>query len=699
MSKLNSILLVAYHHSVLRRTVEQLHQIGFQDLFHIEARTVDEINHALISEFSLVVVTSEIICNKIKPFFSSKTAYIIARRMINFSNVRKLLGIQKGTEVYLVNNVKESADETVNMLNEIGLELHFVPYYPGKPIRKDIAIAVTPGEAEFVPEHIETVIDIGDRLIDLSTLYEIFHFFNISPDFSNHYIPIRYIQSLFQMVKELSDEMYRSKLLQMQLESIVHNIDDAVIVYTEQETFEIINHKAKKLLELESIDVQKKPLKGLISKAFYETIACLAMDQDQFKDIDGTMYYMRKKSISINNETFAFVVVFRKVDEFQQIEIDYRINMKNRNFLARYTFKDIKTRSASLLQLLTISNKLARSDSTILILGETGTGKEVLAQAIHNASPRQYHPFVAINFAAISESLLDSELFGYESGAFTGAKKGGHIGVFEQAHKGSIFLDEIGDASPSIQNHLLRVLQEKQIMKVGGDKVISLDVRVIAATNQDLEQLIEEERFRQDLYYRLNVLPLHLPPLRERREDLPLLLDLFLKEFQSKLGAPHMEFSKAALQTLLDYDWPGNIRELRNVVEYLAHVCEGTIYVENLPFLSKKLKWKAYKGNMENDSLFKIMMEFQKKGFLNEMITILAYLGTGHIDSAGRPSILSHLHWKGRHLTDQQLRYRLKLLVEHELINSERGRKGSQITSKGRDFLQYCMKQPNNDTK
>ena len=207
------------------------------------------------------------------------------------------------------------------------------------------------------------------------------------------------------------------------------------------------------------------------------------------------------------------------------------------------------------------AKQIALTDHTVLIRGESGTGKELIAQSLHNASYRNKFPFVAINCAALPDNLLESELFGYEGGAFTGAQAKGKIGLFEQANHGTIFLDEIGDISPKLQSRLLRTIQERQVMRVGSDRLIDIDIRLITATNRDLEAAVREGSFRSDLFYRLNVLPITIPPLRKRKEDILPLLQHFL-------GTTFKNISPAQLRQLTDYNWPGNVRELENAATY-----------------------------------------------------------------------------------------------------------------------------------
>lgn len=222
--------------------------------------------------------------------------------------------------------------------------------------------------------------------------------------------------------------------------------------------------------------------------------------------------------------------------------------------------------SAAMQELFQTLHQVAPANATVLILGESGTGKELIAQAIHEMSPRQGSPLVKVNCGALPENLLESELFGYEKGAFTGAvaRKPGR---FERAHLGSIFLDEVGEVSPAMQVRLLRVLQEKEIERVGGTETIPVDVRIIAATNRDLTAEVQNGRFREDLYYRLNVVPVHVPPLRDRKEDIPELVTAFTKKYGREMGKGELHFTDETIALLLQYNWPGNIRELQNVVE------------------------------------------------------------------------------------------------------------------------------------
>ena len=257
-----------------------------------------------------------------------------------------------------------------------------------------------------------------------------------------------------------------------------------------------------------------------------------------------------------------------------------------------------------------IGKKVAKSNSTVFLRGESGTGKEIMAKMIHALSDRRDKLMISINCAAIPENLVESELFGYEEGAFTGAKKHGSIGKFELAHGSTIFLDEIGDMPLPVQTKLLRVLQESVVERIGGTKPIPIDIRVICATNKNIEQMVEEGAFREDLYYRLNIIPIELPPLRKRKEDLPALIEYYIAYYNQKLGKSMRGVSSEALQTLTSYDWPGNVREMKNIIEYLENIAEGEII--QLSDLPDHIVMRSGKG-FEDWSLDEIVEDYEKR--------------------------------------------------------------------------------------
>ncbi|MDW7674345.1 MAG: sigma 54-interacting transcriptional regulator [Bacillota bacterium] len=389
-------------------------------------------------------------------------------------------------------------------------------------------------------------------------------------------------QSLTEFISRMADllvgkilerDMWAEKIvIANQLTAIVDSVYEGVVAIDEEGIVTHFNKSAEAL-----VDTSKE---AIIGKPVTTVLPGLPLKQ-VLQDAEG--YKSKEIFVHLKNLHFHFVstakpildedgsivgavATFKDFSEAQKAA--YKIIARQHTI----NFDDIIGKSKAITQVKRQSAKIAGSNSTVLIVGESGTGKEVFARAIHTASTHANHPFVAINCGAIPESLLESELFGYEDGAFTGAKRGGKPGKIELANGGTLFLDEIGNMSLYLQAKLLRVLQEKQIERVGGTKIIPVDIRVIAATNSNLNKMVDRGEFREDLYYRLSVIPLTIPPLRERKEDIPQLLNHYLKRHSQLLGKTITGFTPQAIQICIDYSWPGNVRELINTVEYAANL-------------------------------------------------------------------------------------------------------------------------------
>lgn len=321
-------------------------------------------------------------------------------------------------------------------------------------------------------------------------------------------------------------------------------------------------------------------IKGLqCGSSITEAVLLLKGEQEGWTRIDSESY--RYKRFNLNRRPGYLYLLHH---DNSDTEIDQRIPVNHSETFNNPAIDRIIGSSHIMSSLRETLLWIATSPSSVLITGESGTGKELCAQAIHSCGSRAKHRFIKVNCAAIPESLLESELFGYVDGAFTGARKGGRTGKFELANRGTIFLDEIGDMPLTMQAKLLRVLQEKEIERIGDDHATPIDVRIISATNKDLSTLISQGYFRQDLYYRLNVVNLHIPALRERKEDIPLLAYYFIKELNHKLGLQINSINENAMTLLMRYNWPGNVRELSNVIETAMNFCRSTVLgPETLP--------------------------------------------------------------------------------------------------------------------
>ncbi len=297
-------------------------------------------------------------------------------------------------------------------------------------------------------------------------------------------------------------------------------------------------------------------------------------------------------------DTDHLLLLIRRALEAQRLRAE---NILLRDELAlKFGAPKIIGKSAVIMEVAQKVQKVAAAKTTVLLLGESGTGKELFARAIHNLSPRASYPFVPINCAAIPRALLESELFGHEKGAFTGADAR-KIGKFELADKGTIFLDEIAEMDLSLQAKLLRVIQEGEIERVGGLRSVAIDVRIVAASNRDIEKAIEEKLFREDLFYRLNVFPLTIPPLRERKDDIRLLVEFFIEKYCKELNTPLKSISREALETLTDYPWKGNVRELENCIERAIILCDGEMITADHITLNERLIFESTLGNLPMD--------------------------------------------------------------------------------------------------
>ena len=406
---------------------------------------------------------------------------------------------------------------------------------------------------------------------------------------------------------------------------ILDNISEGVISVDREGKVTTINKVARKALGCEEKSVVGKSVRSL-NLSDYHILECL----------EGAKFFDVKKTVINDNGRFQYFSTGRPIlDESGRIivgAVEIAKDMQEIKKLARsiseptqVSFGDIIGQNPAINNAISFAQKIAGTDAIICIRGKSGTGKELFAQAIHTASDLS-GPFVPINCAALPEQLLESELFGYTGGSFTGGQKKGKAGLFEIARNGTVFLDEIGDMPMGGQVKILRAIQEKRVRRIGGSEEIPIRSRIIAATNRNLEQLVEEKKFRQDLYYRINVLPINIPPLKERSEDIPLLVEHFLFQLADKLGKNLQTVTPAAMDRLLGHSWPGNIRELKNVIERAAILTEGDTIDTDAVILDQRVGPEnsfvrsPAAGDVEKDQPLKLLMAGYEKQIIARVL-------------------------------------------------------------------------------
>lgn len=426
------------------------------------------------------------------------------------------------------------------------------------------------------------------------------------------------IASALLEAKHVADVKRAEQEKAQRFKAIVDFSHDGIVAVDKNDVITVFNPTAEKILGIDCEQALKRSSQEVIPQlGLREVLDKKEKVYDTVKMINYRNVAINKIPITVKNTIVGAVATFQDVTRIQLLEQRIRKKLHARGLTAQFTLEQVVAKSPAMQEVVSKARQFAATDSTVLITGESGTGKEMIAQGIHNASSRKNGPFIAINCAALPENLLESELFGYEEGAFTGARKGGKPGLFEMAHGGTLFLDEVGEMPLSLQARLLRVLQLKEVMRVGGDKVIPVDVRILSATNRNLREEVENKNFREDLYYRLNVLSIRIPPLRERPEDIPSLIQVILKKLNRHMDKKIIGISPEVNRSLKDYSWPGNVRELENVVERMLIMAKGEVVEESdLQAVLSDLNQNLIKENIP-DSLAKNSIAIS--GTLEEM--------------------------------------------------------------------------------
>lgn len=593
--------------------------------------------------------------------------------------------LPKNKKVLVINETRDGTLDTIQNLVNIGVDyLEFKPYWQdcNLEVDSDIDTAISPGMLHICPPNIKAKIDIGMRQLSISIFIKILQDLDLDLSYTEKFLSYNKAV-LVNAYKRLSEQYTHKEELRLSLESILDNINEAIISVENANIYEC-NPAAEKLLGFSKNEVLHKDINLVMGSDFWSS--CV-----DGNETDDNVFLFNKKKLYVTYISFKTtsekkgIFTFKETSEIEKLEVNVRkiLYKKDSGYIAKYSFQDIIAKSESIKKLITTANSMAIFDSSILITGESGTGKELFAQSIHNASDRKNYPFVAVNFGAIPDNLVESELFGYEEGAFTGAKRSGKKGLFELAHNGTIFLDEIGNSSTWIQSRLLRVLEEKELMRLGDTKIIPINVRVIVATNKNLKELIGKGLFREDLYYRLNVFPLRIPPLRERKECIFPIITSFLSK--NKINKT---FSDEACECIMNYSWPGNIRELKNMVDYIIIQRNKTIV--NLADLPYDMQTVVSESSMPIENDMELNLRQLESCFDLNLIRIMLFLfkrNTSLISKMGRNRMLAELASQGIILSDAKIRTIINHLEAYDLIEKGKTKQGTIISSKGELIL------------
>ena len=593
--------------------------------------------------------------------------------------VHRLQALPAGKKVLFVNLSDKMCREAVTRLNQLGVnQLDFDLYHPGapEPDMSQYDFVITPQETRYVPAGAREIIDIGQRVCDSSTMIEAalrlgFEELLETPEFEQYQRDVAANTYSFDRV------FARGLRLESQFEILMEILDEGIVGVNERGEVFASNHKLEEITGIPGARALQRPAAEVYP--FVPFARCLAERAPQPAQVVSANGVNMNVAVAPVLRGGACIGAFATVQRFSDAENrqnELRSQLLHKGYRAKYTFDDVVGQSPAIRRCITILKKMSLTQLPVLLIGETGTGKELFAHAVHNASPRANGPFVAINCAAMPENLLESELFGYEEGAFTGARKGGKPGLFEFAHKGTLFLDEVEGMSTALQCKLLRVLQEREIMRVGGNRIVSVDVRIVAATNENLDKMVEEGTFRRDLYYRLNTLPVLIPPLREREGDLLLLIDHFRKGIGASFTlSPELE------RLLLTHQWRGNIRELRNVVEYFSYTGSPVVGPEELPptfhYLPAGLP-EAGGAGAQPPRLADCPQEDER------FVLSRLYQADREGRSLGRDAILAAAKAAGLPCSQQEVRRILSALDQAGLARVSRGRGGTRLTPAGR---------------
>ncbi|HWR59971.1 MAG TPA: sigma 54-interacting transcriptional regulator [Clostridia bacterium] len=632
-----------------------------------------------------IVLSAFTIFQQVKKKTAEESKLIIADLTLNRTYTDRLYKLPKATKALLVNIDYRSCMEVITMIYSAGFKhLELVPFYAGCEYDRSICVAVTPDEMQLVPPEITTVINIGQRVIDTSCILEIAGNLGIENPFETEEAEAAR-KDIISFNVGMERVLGENESLAERINVLLKLVPQGFLVTDVKGKIYLTNDMAKKMLKSRTEVVNGFNITEVLPEI--QEISDSPAEEERSSgliNVNGVNLIVSVAKIVSHDEVKGNVIMLDRFTEAESRQHKIRSKITGYGHRATYTFDSILGKSERIEETKKIAMRMAKSDSAMILYGESGTGKELFAQSVHNYSNRSGYHFVAINCSALPENLLESELYGYEEGAFSGAKKGGKIGLFELAHQGTLFLDEIEELPLLLQAKLLRAIEEKKILRVGGMDMIDINVRIIAATNRELPEMVKRKEFRSDLYYRLNVLPVHIPSLRERREDILPLFDAFRETLHADF-----ELSPEAKKRMLTHSWQGNIRELKNITEYLANLDKEVIEASDLPFSEDRERQLITEKLPEADArmleqfLLRETRNLKLYRFITEEME-RCYELRRHI---GRNYLLKCAMERNLFITEQEIKNGLSRLSAYGFIISGRGRKGSILTELGRHLL------------
>lgn len=644
----------------------------FEGLFEIKYYTTSTTPLPFIYDSDLILYTDPSILIEFMDYIKSKCPVMMMKRTISKDAVEILSNIPSNSNCLVANINSFMANETLTTIYQLGFtDFTMTPCYPEKQTYPDnIDYIIGHEEYSFLPDVTVEKVIIGNRIFDINTILDILAILDIDSKIAEDII-LKYSKKLPSILKGVNYTLENKRILSSQWKILLDELSDGVIVTDEKNRINIINSNLMEILGDAISRFEYKTIGELIRE--YPSLGVMDSNTDINNELfiyDGKKLIITVKKVMSKSSYYGKVILIRNYSDIVKVQQKIHDKIIGKGYYSKHTFESIIGNDEKIKDAISICKKISNTDSSILIFGESGTGKELFAGAIHNYSERKNHPFIAVNCAALPNNLLESELFGYEEGAFTGAKKGGKIGFFESADKGTLFLDEISEIPLELQARLLRVLQEKEVMKIGGDSIKKIDTRIIAATNKDLLKMVQSGKFRKDLFFRLNIFQIDIPPLRERDNDIYLLMEKFMRDIESS-----KKFSTSLMTFVGRYDWIGNIRELYNVMQYMNTISDGKLTPEFLPSYLKERKYLEFKikNKFLSTSLFvlKAIDDLNKNGM-----------------NSGRRSITSYFSKKFYPISELDTRKILEQLENEGLIEVFKGPKGCIINNKGIDFIE-----------